>query len=69
LSGSGCPAIFGPSRDSRFWERRNPLFDGVTTGVVAGDNFFYMANIQDDKKSGFNPIIILKVHLQPANTL
>jgi hypothetical protein len=44
-------------------ERRNALFDGVTTGVVAGDDFFYMANIQDDKKSGFNPITILKMRL------
>lgn len=44
-------------------ERRNPLFEGVTTGVIAGAEFFYMANIQDDKKSGFNPIAILKLHL------
>jgi streptogramin lyase len=44
-------------------ERRNPLFDGITTGVIAGNEFFYMANIQDDKQSGFNPIIILKLHL------
>jgi sugar lactone lactonase YvrE len=44
-------------------ERRNPLFDGVTTGVVAGGDFFYMANIQDEKKTGFNPIAMLKLHL------
>jgi len=44
-------------------ERGNPLFDGVTTGVIAGGEFFYMANIQDDKKTGFNPITILKLHL------
>jgi hypothetical protein len=44
-------------------ERRNPLFDGVTTGVIAGSNFFYMANIQDSKKTGFDPIAILKLHL------
>ncbi len=44
-------------------ERRNPLFDGVTTGVLAGGDFFYMANIQDDKKAGFDPITILKSHL------
>ncbi len=44
-------------------ERRNPLFDGVTTGAVAGDGFFYMANIQDEKKTSFNPIRILKIHL------
>jgi hypothetical protein len=44
-------------------ERRNPLFEGVTTGVLIGRDFFYMANIQDDKKTGFDPIRILKVHL------
>ncbi|MGH9645283.1 MAG: SMP-30/gluconolactonase/LRE family protein [Bryobacteraceae bacterium] len=44
-------------------ERRNPLFEGITTGVIAGGDFFYMANIQDDKKAGFNPITILKLHL------
>jgi len=44
-------------------ERRNPLFEGVTTGVVTGGEFFYMANIQDDKKFGFNPITVLKLRL------
>jgi hypothetical protein len=44
-------------------ERRNPLFDGITTGVVVSDAFFYMANIQDDKKAGFVPITILKLPL------
>jgi hypothetical protein len=44
-------------------ERRNPLFEGVTTGVFVGSDFFYMANIQDDKKTGFNPITVLKLHL------
>lgn len=44
-------------------ERRNPLFDGVTTGVIAGSDFFYMANIQDDKQTGFDPIRILRLHL------
>jgi hypothetical protein len=44
-------------------ERRNPLFEGITTGVLVGGEFFYMANIQDDKKTGFDPITILKVHL------
>jgi len=42
-------------------ERRNPLFEGITTGVVAGRDFFYMANIQDEKKDGFDPIAILKI--------
>jgi DNA-binding beta-propeller fold protein YncE len=44
-------------------ERRNPLFEGVTTGVVVGGEFFYMANIQDEKKTAFNPITVLKLHL------
>jgi hypothetical protein len=44
-------------------ERRNPLFDGVTTGVIVGGDLYYMANIQDEKKTGFVPVTILKVRL------
>jgi sugar lactone lactonase YvrE len=44
-------------------ERRNPLFEGVTTGAVVGSSLFYMANIQDDKKTSFDPIAILKLRL------
>jgi sugar lactone lactonase YvrE len=44
-------------------ERRNPPFDGVTTGVIDGDDFYYMANRQDEKKAGFDPIRILKIRL------
>lgn len=44
-------------------ERRNPLFEGVTTGVIAGEDFFYMANIQDDRTAGFDPITMLKLRL------
>jgi hypothetical protein len=44
-------------------ERRNPLFDGVTTGVIVGKELFYMANIQDEKQSGFQPITVLKMTL------
>jgi sugar lactone lactonase YvrE len=44
-------------------ERRNPLFDGITTGVIVDGQLYYMANIQDDKESGFNPITILKLRL------
>jgi hypothetical protein len=44
-------------------ERRNPLFEGITTGVVVGDEFFYMANIQDDKQGRFDPIVILRLSL------
>jgi hypothetical protein len=67
----GRPAVvrFTLTRDLRgiarfeVLERRNPLFDGVTTGVVAGREFFFMANIQDDKNAGFDPIVLLKIHL------
>lgn len=44
-------------------ERRNPLFDGITTGVLIGDECLYMANIQDEKKHGFQPIAMLKLPL------
>ena len=44
-------------------ERRNPGFDGITTGVIAGGEFFYMSNIQDEKKAGFEAIRILRLHL------
>jgi hypothetical protein len=44
-------------------ERRHPLFDGVTTGVLVGNEFFYMANIQDDKTRSYNPIRLLCLHL------
>jgi hypothetical protein len=46
-------------------ERRNPLFDGVTTGAIVGNDLFYMANIQDEKQSGFQPITILKTVIAP----
>jgi hypothetical protein len=46
-------------------ERRNPLFDGLTTGVIVGNELFYMANIQDEKQSGFQPITILKIAIAP----
>ena len=35
-------------------ERRNPLFEGITTGTIANGAFYYMANTNDD------PIRILK---------
>jgi len=44
-------------------ERRNPLFEGVTTGAITGNEFFYMANIQDDKGTSYNPITVLKLRL------
>jgi hypothetical protein len=48
---------------SEVLERRHPLFDGVTTGVIAGREFFYMANMQIDRKDNFTPINILKIGL------
>jgi hypothetical protein len=62
-------ARFNLSRDLRsierfeLLERRNPLFDGIRTGVIVGAEFYYMANVQDEKKSGFVPSTILKLHL------
>jgi hypothetical protein len=48
-------------------ERRNPLFNGVTTGVLTGSEFYFMANIQDDKPAGakFDPITVLRIALKP----
>jgi sugar lactone lactonase YvrE len=53
-------------------ERRNPLFDSITTGVIAGDDFFYIANTQLDQiRDGkvaadavFKPIAILRIALK-----
>ena len=49
----------------RVLERGNALFDGVTGGTVAGNEFYFAANIQDEKAAGssFAPIIILKTKL------
>ncbi len=33
----------------RVLERRNPAFDGITTGVIVGNDFYYVANPQTDK--------------------
>ena len=44
-------------------ERGNPLFDGVTTGVVVRKTFYYMANIQDEKATDFKPISVLTLRL------
>lgn len=33
-------------------ERRNPLFDGITTGVLTNRTFYYIANTQLDKLEG-----------------
>lgn len=52
-------------------ERRNPLFDGISTGAIADDAFYFMANTQVDKVSGgriipgaqFDPVKILRIDL------
>ena len=48
-------------------ERRNPLFDGVTTGALAGQELYYVANPQIDKKNSgkLNPLQILGVRIAP----
>jgi hypothetical protein len=53
-------------------ESYNPLFDGITTGAIAGNRFYFMANTQF-RKTGpggsplagvwFNPIHVLRLDL------
>jgi hypothetical protein len=72
-NGSMTPRVaqFHLSEDSRgidhfeVLERGNPLFEGITGGTIAGGDFYYAANIQDEKQPGavFNPIIVLKAPL------
>ncbi|MES1257921.1 MAG: SMP-30/gluconolactonase/LRE family protein [Acidobacteriota bacterium] len=49
-------------------ERRNPVFDGITTGALVGGELFFMGNIQDDKiqdpSARFDPISVLKIRLR-----
>ena len=47
-------------------ERRNPIFEGITGGTIAGNEFFYAANIQDEKQPGaaYVPILVLKAPLR-----
>jgi len=56
-------AIFAASNDSNSSSAATHSFDGIRTGVIVGAEFYYMANVQDEKKSGFVPITILKLHL------
>jgi hypothetical protein len=57
-------------------ERRDPLFEGITTGAVADGAFYFMANTQIDKvgagrivgNSELKPIRVLKVDLTRAAT-
>jgi sugar lactone lactonase YvrE len=54
-------------------ERRNPAFDGITTGAIADGAFYYMANTQLDKVAAgrikpnaqLNPVQILRLDLKP----
>lgn len=48
-------------------ERRNPLFDGITTGALVNGQLYYVANPQIDKKGTpqRNPLQILAVHVLP----
>lgn len=48
-------------------ERRNPSFDGITTGALVDGELYYVANPQIDKKNGakLNPLRILAVHVLP----
>jgi sugar lactone lactonase YvrE len=56
-------------------ESYNPLFDGITTGAIAGNHFYFMANTQFHKmgpgdsippRQTFDPIRILQFDLDPA---
>lgn len=48
-------------------ERRNPAFDGLTTGVIVGKQLYFIANSQIDKKNSANlkPLQILAVQAAP----
>lgn len=48
-------------------ERRNPAFDGITTGTLVGNELYYVANPQIDKKDSPNlsPLEILAVRVAP----
>jgi DNA-binding beta-propeller fold protein YncE len=48
-------------------ERRNPLFDGITTGTLVGDQLYYVSNNQLDKVAGGK--IIAGVTLDPLRIL
>jgi streptogramin lyase len=46
-------------------ERRNPSFDGLTTGALVGNQLYYVANPQIDKKNAaqLDPLQILAVRV------
>jgi DNA-binding beta-propeller fold protein YncE len=50
----------------RILERRNPAFDGITTGVIVGNEFYYVANPQTEKNGpSVNPLRVLGVRIAP----
>jgi hypothetical protein len=53
--------------DMKVLERRNPLFDGITTGVLVGDQLYYVPNNQLDKVVGGK--IAAAVTLDPLRIL
>ena len=54
-------------------ERRNPLFEGITTGAIADGAFYFIANPQLDKAAGgrikpgaqLNPVKVLRIDIAP----
>ncbi len=48
-------------------ERRNPLFNGLTTGALVKGQLYYIANTQIDQKNSpkLNPLRVLAVHVFP----
>jgi len=52
--------------DMKVVERRNPLFDGLTTGALVGNDLYYVANPQIDKKNGgrLDPLQILAIRVK-----
>jgi hypothetical protein len=51
--------------DMKILERRNPAFDGITTGVIVRNNLYYAANPQTDKGSeaDLRPLQIFSVRI------
>jgi hypothetical protein len=48
-------------------ERRNPSFDGITTGALVDKQLYYLANPQIDRKNStkLNPLQILAARVLP----
>jgi sugar lactone lactonase YvrE len=61
---------------ARVLESYNPLFEGITTGAIAGNQFYFVANTQLHKMGSdgavpaevqFNPLHVLRVSLQSTD--